>query len=135
MAQILYLGNNQWITIDRSFHDGGQPAKYALIGGQSVQVSPGEAPRPTIFMAGDSFYYTDGRVVTNAKHVDYLPEPYRGQALKQINGEVKAPAPLKIVEAKPEPKKQRGRPKKSGPKVMAIKDEKSLLEAGYTDET
>ena len=135
MSQVLYLGSNKWITIDRSFHDGGQPAKYALIGGQSVQVSPGEAPRPTIFMAGESFYYTDGSPVANTKHVDYLPEPYRGKALKQINGDSKVPAALKIEAAKPEPKKSRGRPKKVTPRVTEIKDAKSLRDAGYTEDS
>lgn len=126
MAQLLYLGKNQWITIDRAFVDGGRPPRNALIGGQVVSLTDGEPQKPTVFMAGDAFYYMDGQPVTVPDHVEHLPEPYKTMARKFIakqHGGVEV-KPLKVSSDKPTLKK-RGRPKKSAGPIQ-VKDEASL---------
>lgn len=140
MSQILALGQNRYITIDRSWSDGGLPARYGIVGGQMVLMTTGQKPRPDILQAGTEFFYRNGLPVTKAEDVSHLDEPYLSQALAFINkGEPKAAQVFATQEEAAAPKRGRGRPKKveatTGPRKIAIHDEESLLAvAGYSDE-
>jgi hypothetical protein len=131
MSQILALGSNRFITIDRSWSDGGKPVRYGLVGGQMVQLTDGQRPKPDILMAGKDFFYKNGLPVTKVEDVSHLDEPFRSQAIAFITKGSAKPIEVKLsqVEAA-EPKRGRGRPKKveapKGPRKIEIKDEASL---------
>lgn len=123
MAQNLILGEKKTITVDRIFADNGQDAEYVLQGGKRVRVSEGTRRRPTILQRGKEFFYYDASPVTNVDDVDYLPEPYRTQAIEFVQkGKAK---PLTAVKPR-----GRGRPKKADKKVIEIKDSASYRAAG-----
>ena len=125
MSQLLHLGSNKWITIDCSFHDGGTPPRYALIGGMSTLVAAGTPPKPTIYMSGNGFFYTNGNPIDRDADISHLPEPFKTQAKKFMNKEVE-PKSLVVATEKPSLRK-RGRPKTTRTKIE-IKDEESLTE-------
>lgn len=136
MSQILALGQNKYVTIERSWADGGKPGRYGLVGGQMVMLTEGTRPKPEILMIGKGFFYKNGEPVTKLSDVEYLESPWREQAEAFINAGKTEPAPVKTTQAEAaEPKRGRGRPKKAvaaGPRKIEIKDEQSLLEvAGY----
>lgn len=130
MSQILALGKNQYITIDRSWADGGKPVRHGLVGGQLVMLTEGTKPKPSILMVGKEFFYTNGLPVTKIEDVSYLEEPYRSQAETYIRSGQAKPAPIKATESEAAaPKRGRGRPKTvtpKGPRKIEIKDEASL---------
>lgn len=139
MSQILALGNNRFITIDRSWADGGKPVRYGLVGGQMVQLTDGQKPKPDILMAGKEFFYKNGLPVTKVSDIDWIEEPYRALAIafveKAGNGEAK-PIKAHVTQAEAAaPKRGRGRPSKkqpTGPRKIEIKDETSLREVAGT---
>ena len=55
-----YPGEHKTVSVERSFYEKGQPA---------------------IHMSGGGFVYTGGEPVTRAEDVEWLPEPFRTQAL------------------------------------------------------
>src|SRR5712691_996913 len=126
MSQVLYIGNSQFLTVDRSWRDSGEDPQYALIGGQKVMIKAGGRSKATILQRGDGFYYEDGSPVTDVEHVSHLPKKYREMAEKFINGG--RAVPLKPVVSKAEAveqavKRGRGRPPKVGPKSqIEVKD-------------
>ena len=141
MAQTRQIGPNKFITVDRSWHDNGKDAQYALVGGSKVLISASEKAQPAINQYGKEFFYDDGSPITNPQHVDHLPEPFKTTALKYISdSKDKAPLPVyeskeKAVEATVAPKKGPGRPKKvEAPKkkVLEIKDEADFVKHGGT---
>jgi hypothetical protein len=138
--QLLHIGNNRWLTVDVSFADGGEPARYGQVGGQTVLLNRGTKQKPEVFrIGGGQYVYKNGQPVSNVEDVDYLPEPFRAEAIKFVNVEKKPVVP--IASSKEEavaPKRGRGRPRKNAVepqrKVTVIKDEASLLEAaGYNN--
>lgn len=139
MGQILSLGQNKYLTVDRSFADGGKPVRYGLVGGQMVQLTDGQRPKPDILQIGKSFFYKNGEPVTKVEDVSYLEEPYKTLALEFINKGKPQNAPVvKTIEEASATKRGRGRPKKveapKGPRKIEIKDESSLRAiAGDTD--
>ena len=60
-----YPGEHKTVSVERSFCEKGQP---------------------TIHMSGGTFIYSDGTPVTQAEHVEELPEPFRTQALEFVEG-------------------------------------------------
>ena len=142
MPQVLYLGAGKYITIDRSWSDGGKPARHALIGGQVVVIADGAKPRPEILMAGNQFFYKNGEPVTKLEDVDWIEEPYRSIASAFVGkAEHGGAKPIQIHETKSEaaavePKRGRGRPKKVAPvslKKIEIKDEESFAALAGSD--
>lgn len=137
MSQILAIGQGKYLTVTRSWADGGRPGRYGLVGGQMVMLTEGTRPHPEILMIGSAFFYKNGEPVTKLEDVEYLEEPYRSQAEAFIlDGKPKQAAPIAKTQAEAaEPKRGRGRPKKAvdvQPRRIEIKDEQSLLEvAGY----
>lgn len=96
--QSLFLGDNQWITIDRMFVDGGTPAKMAMVGGHQMELAPAIPAKPDILMAGGGFYHRDRQPVTKLEDVAHVPEPYHTQAEVWIKAAGKAkPKPLAVV--------------------------------------
>lgn len=123
------------MNVERSFRDNGTDAEWAMVGGARIRISDAVRALPEIFQNGDEFFYKDGSPVTDVKHISYLPEPYKSQAVKFIAGDKVAPAQVftNVVEAQTvaaTPKRGRGRPKKlEGGKKIEIKDEASLSAA------
>lgn len=95
--QSLFVGDNQWVKIDRKFVDGGTPAKMGLVGGLAMELAPAIPPQPSILMARGGFYYEDRSPVTTPEHVAYLPKPYREQAEKWIKAQGGKAKPLPLV--------------------------------------
>lgn len=131
MSQILAIGQGKYLTVDRSWADGGRPGRYGLVGGQMVMLTEGTRPHPEILMIGKGFFYMNGEPVTKLEDVEYLEEPYRSQAEEFIRGGQAKPAPVAKTQAEAaEVKRGRGRPKKvaapAGPRKIEIKDEASL---------
>lgn len=139
MSQILAIGQGKYLTVDRSWADGGKPSRYGLVGGQMVMLTEGTRPHPDILMIGKAFFYKNGEPVTKLEDVEYLEEPYRTQAEAFVrSGQVKAAPVAKTQAEAAKVKRGRGRPKKAeapaGPRKIEIKDEASLLAvAGYDD--
>ena len=125
------LGKGKYMTIDKSWADGGKPVRYGLVGGQMVLMNEGTRPRPDILLAGKEFFYKNGLPVTRVEDVAYLEQPYRDMAEAFINKGENKPAPtVQTHQEAALPKRGRGRPKKvevpTGPRKIEIKDEESL---------
>ncbi len=139
MSQILYIGNSQFLTVDRSWRDSGEDPQYALIGGQKVMIKAGGRSKATILQRGDGFYYEDGSPVTDVEHVSHLPKKYREMAEKFINGGKSEP--MKPVASREEAvelsvKRGRGRPPKAvTKKTIDVKDATSFGSFMGPDET
>ena len=100
MGQSLMVGENRWITIDRKFVDFGTPAKMGNVGGHVIEIASAVAAKPEILQRGSEFFHSNLEPVTDPEDVSYLPEPYRGQALKFIASRAKSTKPLKPVKGK-----------------------------------
>lgn len=133
MGQVLCLGKDKYITVDRTFRDNGKEPIWAIIGGSKILSEPGLPARPVIFQSGKDFFYHDGSPVTELEDVDFLPQPYRALAEKFVlEGRAQ---PLKQFKAKEDAevqasKRKPGRQKKPTKLVTEIKDAGSLLAVG-----
>lgn len=145
MPQSLFLGNNRYMTAERSWADNGKEPEWAMVGGQKVKLSDGARSRREIFQNGTEFFYKDGKPVTQVEDVDYLPEPFKTMAIEFVtkrSAKVKpavqvfeTPAEAKQAAAVAPVKRGRGRPSKTKQPVqeqpvLAIMDEASYLAAG-----
>lgn len=95
--QSLFLGDNQWIKIDRMFVDGGTPAKMAMVGGHQMELAPAIPAKPDILMANGGFYYRNREPVQNPEDLTHVDAPYRAQADQWLRTQAKKAKPLPIV--------------------------------------
>jgi hypothetical protein len=73
MGQVLVIEKGR-LDIDKTYVQAGETPTYAMQAGQRMLIKDGTPAMPTIHLRGKSFFYDDGSPVTNAEHVEHLPE-------------------------------------------------------------
>ena len=86
MPQVLYKDKEK-IAVDQTFVEGGEPPRYGLVGGQRVLLREGTPPQPTIHRKGTTFFFDDGKFVSEEAQVQHLPPKVREQALEFIRAQ------------------------------------------------
>lgn len=129
MPQLLHRAGGAVLDVDRSFADGGQPARYALIGGERVLVSAGSPPHPEIFQKGSAFFYGDGKPVIKAEDVEWLAEPFRTAALAQVK-QAESGQPV-TFRGKSNPRRLR-MPRSGRPRRVKFNADQALTEVGVS---
>ena len=84
MPQTLRLAKAGPVEVDRIFMDGGASAHIAMMGGQRVEVSPGQQPMMTVAQKGKAFFFLDARLtpVKTLEDIVVIPlsSPFRKEA-------------------------------------------------------